>query len=130
MTFSQEFSGTLGPNSPVAEEAANDAEFFEVSVDLETIGREQVHYDVVVVPGVERDFAARFGHRANHIECVIAIERRNFYCDHILDLHEAPPEPVGKNAATDGRLKIKAHDRQDRGNLATMAKESFVLQIL
>lgn len=127
MTFSQEFSGTLGPNSPVAEEAANDAEFFEVAVDLETIGREQVHYDVVVIAGVERDFAARFRDGANDVQCVVAIEGRDFDRHDILDLDESAPEVAGKKAPTDGWLKIEAHDRQDLGYFPAMTDESFVI---
>ena len=62
---------------------------------LEAERRDEVADDVVVVAGVERDVvAARFGDGADHVERLIAIERRDLDRHDPRNLRETPPERV------------------------------------
>ena len=83
----------------------------------ESKGREQVHDDVVVVAGVQRDLvgAARFSHGAHDVDRLIAIERR--------DLDRRPRSEISANPRQNSygsirpptaRLQIKPENRASR----------------
>src|SRR4029077_1528471 len=127
--FPQKVNRTLRPNRPVAQQAPDDAEFSLLAVDLEAVGRDQIHHDIVIVTSVQRDLSARFGNGPDNIQSVVTIERRNLYRYHIFDLHKLAPELVGKHAAADRWLQVETDNRQDLNNLPAMADERFVIQI-
>ena len=113
MAFVEKLDGAAGPDGPVAEKAADDAAFDLLAVDGKDVGREKVEDDVVVVAGIERDFAAGFGDGADDIESLVAIEGSDFDGDDIFDFGELSPEFVRENAATDGGLQIEADDGEN-----------------
>ena len=83
--------------------------------------REQVHHDVVVIAGVERDVVTpRVDHGADNIDRLIAIERRDLDRGNIFDLGKLPPERVGQNSPAHRRLKIETDQRNHPRNLAAM----------
>ena len=54
-----------------------------------------------------------FGDGANHVDRLIAIERRHLDRDDVLDLGKSPPERIRQHASADGGLKIEADDGDD-----------------
>lgn len=110
----EDFDGLLGPDGPLAEEAADDAE--GSAFDLER--SDEVVDDVVVVAGVEGDLvgAAGGGDAAEDIDGLIAIEGGHFDGDDVFDFGEAPPEGIGQKASADGGLEVEADDGDDLGD--------------
>src|SRR5688572_19048825 len=101
MTIIEYFNSTHCPHRPMSEQSADNASFHKRLLHGEPKRREQVEHDVVVVPSVERDvIASGFSNGAHHIDCLIAIERRDLNCGHILDFSKLPPERVGEQAPT------------------------------
>ncbi len=76
-------------------------------------GVTEIQHDVVVVAGVERNPAARVSDRADHVERLVPVERRDLDRDDILQLGKPPPECVREDPAAHGRLEIETHDRHD-----------------
>src|SRR5688572_4596704 len=67
---------TARPDSPLSEQAANNAPLDMPAIGRESKRGEQIHDDVVVVTGVERDvLAARFSKRAHDVDGLVTIER-------------------------------------------------------
>src|SRR5882724_11111820 len=110
----------------MAEEAADDAALDLFAVDGKHVRSEQVHYDVVVVASVERDFAAGFGDGADDVKSLVAIERSDFDGGDIFDFGEFSPEFVREDAAADGGLEIKADDGNNLCDGATVGEEDGV----
>src|SRR5262245_12282035 len=109
------------------EQTADDAAFDPLSAHGKAKRREEIKEDVVVVARVERDvIAADFRDSADHIERLVAIERRDLDGDDVLDPGKAPPERVRQHASAHRRLKVEAEQREDFGNAATVVKQ-FVL---
>src|SRR5215472_17033393 len=130
VAFVEEFHCLASPDSPMTEKAADDAAFDEEAVRPENKGSEQIHYDVVVVTGIQGDVAAGFGDSAYDIEGLVAVERRDFDGDDVFDLRELAPEFVGENAAADGRLQIETNNRQNLRHTAGMSEKLYVARIL
>ena len=87
----------------MAEQSADDAAFLA----RESIRREEIGHDVVVVARVESDVvAAGFKDRADDVEGAVAVERRDFDGDEAGDVGEGTPEAVGKHPAADGGLQL------------------------
>ena len=76
-------------------------------------GRDEIQHDVVVVAGVERHLTARVRDRADHVERLVPVERRDLDRDDMLELRKPPPECVREHPAAHGRLEIETHDRHD-----------------
>ena len=126
MTFVEKFNGFASPDGPMAEEAANDAALDLFAVDGKNVRSEQVHYDVVVVAGVERNVAAGFGDGAHDVKSLVTIEGSDFDGGDIFDFGECAPELVRENATADGRLKIEADDGNNLCDGAAMREENGV----
>src|SRR6185437_1768381 len=114
----------FGPDSPVAQQAADDS----CAVAAEIKFREQIDQDVVIVAGIKSDFvfAAGIEHGTDHVNSLIAIERRHFDGDDILDLDKFAPEAIRKDLSAGERLQIKADNRQN-GSDSFSAIQMFVL---
>src|SRR5256885_2132529 len=110
----------------MAEKAADDSALDLFAVDGKNVRSEQVHYDVVVVAGVERNVAAGFGDGADDVKSVVAIEGSDFDSGDIFDCGELAPEVIREDAATDGGLKIKADDGNNLCDGAAMREENGV----
>ena len=126
VTFGEQFSCAASPDGPMAEEAPNDAALDLFAVDVKNVRSEQVHHDVVVVAGVERNVAAGFGDGADDVKSLVAIEGSDFDGGDIFDFGEFAPEFVRENAAADGGLKIEADDGNNLCDGATMREENGV----
>src|SRR6202030_1195623 len=98
----------FGPDGPVAEQSTYDASLAAAEIEL----REQVGNDVVVVAGVERDFRGASGlyHCAHDIQRLIAVERRDFNSDDILDFRELAPKRVRQRPPAHAGLEVEADD--------------------
>jgi len=102
------------PDRPVSQQSTHDLPFDNPPLHREAVGREEIHHDVVVVSGVERDIAAAgFRHGPHHLQSLIAIEGCDLDRDDVLDLCELPPEAVGKRASSYGGLQVESDDRHD-----------------
>ena len=77
----------------MAQQPAHNTAFDHLALALESKRRDQVHDDVVVIAGVERDvLAGGIDNSSDHIKRLVAIEWGNLYGDHIFDFSEAPPK--------------------------------------
>ena len=101
----------FGPDGPVSQQTADDAS----AVAAEIKFCQQIDQDVVVVAGIQSNliFATGIEHSTDHIDGLIAIERRHFDGNDIFNLDELAPEAIGKNLAAGERLQIKADDGQN-----------------
>ncbi len=126
MTLVEKFNGFASPDGPMAEEAADDAALDLFAVDGKNVRSEQVHYDVVVVAGVERNVAAGFGDGAHDVESLVTIEGSDFDGGDIFDFGELAPEIVRENAAADGGLEIKADDGKNLCDSAAVGEERCI----
>src|SRR6267378_2053657 len=124
----QEIDGAAGPYRPVAQKAAHNAVFPRASVDLENIGSEKVHGDIVIIAGVERDVSLRFSDGADDIQGMVTVEGRNFDGDNIFNLGELAPEAIRKYAATHGRLQVKTNERHDFGHFSAVSYEDRIIR--
>ena len=99
--------------------------------DRNRYGVSRSSHDVVVVAGVERDVvAAGLGDGADHVERLVAVERRHLDGDHVLDLGEPPPERVRQHAPADGRLQVEADQRDDLGHRAAVGDQRVVVGVV
>ena len=126
MTFFEQFSCAASPDGPMAEKAADDAALDLFAVDGKNVRSEQVHYDVVVVAGVERNVAAGFADGADDVKSLVATEGSDFDGGDIFDFGEFAPEVIRENTAADGGLEIEADDGKNLGDGATMREENGV----
>ena len=110
-----------GPDGPVAEQAADNADVLATEIEP----GQQVKEDVVVIAGVESNFLGAPGLREgpDHVECVVTIERSDLDGGYVFDLEELAPEFVRKDAASDRGLKIEAYDRDQPGDGAGVVYE-------
>ena len=126
VTFGEQFSCAASPDGPMAEEAPNDAALDLFAVDVKNVRSEQVHHDVVVVAGVERNVAAGFGDGADDVKSLVAIEGSDFDGGDIFDFGKLAPEIEREDAAADGGLEIEADDGENLCDGAAMRKENGV----
>src|SRR5438034_3780069 len=104
MTFVEQLDRLFSPDGPMSEQPADDAPVFAGKM----MRGEQIHHDVVVVAGVEGDVVAPgVGNGANHVDRLVAIERRHLDRDDVLDLGESTPEGIWQDAPADGGLEIE-----------------------
>src|SRR5260370_1000352 len=129
MALLQKIDGASSPYRPVAQKAAHYTVFPRASVDLETMGSEKIHGDIVIIAGVERDVSAGFGDGADDIQGLVTVEWRNLDGDNIFNLGELAPEFVGKYAAAHGRLQVKTNERYDLRHFSGVSYEGRVLRI-
>src|SRR5262249_6412841 len=127
--FRQVLDRDLCPDGPMPEQAASKTDVPTVEVKN---GAEIIE-NVVVVARVERNFvcAAGFGEGANDVDRLIAIEGRDFDGDYVFDAEKLSPEFVRQDAASDRRLKVEAHHRENGGDRFGVLEEvgnGFVLQ--
>ena len=99
----------LGPDCPMAQQSAREASFSAAEIEL----GEQIYNNVVVVAGIESDFwgTAGFHNCADNIQRLIAVEWRDFYGNHFINLREFAPEAVGQQAATYAGLQVETDNR-------------------
>ena len=101
-----QFNGPFGPDSPVTKQSTRDTFGYKVSLMLDTILTQKIYNDVVIVAGVESDFAcaAGGGDGAENLEGLVAIEGCDFDRHDVVNFNEAAPESVGQNASSHGGL--------------------------
>ena len=86
--------------------------------------------DVVVVPGIENDVVpSAFGDCTHHVDGGIAVKGGDLDGDHIFDLHELFPEIERVFPAADGRLQVKADQRNDLRHFVAMGEQNLVAGI-
>ena len=124
--FFLELNGVLRPDRPVAEEAADDAAFNGPAVDVKFEWSEQVHDDVVVVAGIERDVAAGLRNGAHDFKSLITIEGRDFDSGDVFDFRKFAPELIREDAAPDGGLKVEADDGKNLRDGAAVREENGI----
>jgi hypothetical protein len=112
----------------VAQKAAYNAVFPRASVDLENMGSEKIHSDIVIITGVERDVSPGFGDGADDIQRLVTVEWRNLDGDNIFNLGELAPESLGKYAATHGGLQVKTNERHDFAYFSAVSYEGRVIR--
>ena len=108
----------------MTEQTSNNAAFHRFAVHVEAKWREQIHHDVIIIACIQRDIlAARLSNGANHIQRLIAVERRDFDGDDILNFGKPAPEGVRENAPADCRLQVKSNQRNNFRNALAMRDE-------
>ena len=119
----EEADGSVGPDAPLAEEAAVDV----ARAPGEGERSEEVGEDVVVVAGVEGNVvAAGSEDGADDVECAVAVEGGDFDGDKFRDVGERAPERVTENAAADGGLQIETEEWNLSGYGATVGEDFFL----
>jgi len=119
----KEADGSVGPDAPLAEEAAVDV----ARASGEGERGEEVGEDVVVVAGVEGNVvAAGSEDGADDVECAVAVERGNFDGDKFRDVGERAPERITENAAANGGLQIESDEWNLSGYGATVGEDFFL----
>jgi len=119
----EEADGSVGPDAPLAEEAAVDV----ARASGEGERGEEVGEDVVVVAGVEGNVvAAGSEDGADDVECAVAVEGGDFDGDKLRDVGERAPERVTENAAADGGLQIETDEWNLSGYGATVGEDFFL----
>src|SRR5205823_5550337 len=114
----------LGPDRPVAQQAADDAALHELGAFLEAVGRDQVHDDVVVVAGVQSDVVAScLDDCADDVDRLVAVEGSDLDGYDVFDLGELSPEREGEHTSADGGLEVEADNGKDVGDGAAMADQ-------
>src|SRR5262245_47858278 len=84
-----------------------------MSGGMETEWREEISNDGVIVAGVECNVVAPgFSNGADHINRLIAVERRNLDGDDIFDRRQPLPEGMREQTASRCRLQIESEQRQ------------------
>ena len=128
-TFGMELDCLLGPDGPMAEQAAHNVALDGLAVGAKAMWREQIEHDVVIVARVERDVMdpPRFGHRSHNLQRLIAIERRYFDRDNVRNFNETPPEFQRQQPPARRRLQIKPKQREFPGNFLAMRDKLLFL---
>ena len=70
--------------------------------------------------------AARVGHRAHHVQRLVAIERRDLDRDDVLDLGQPPPEREPQHPSADRRLEVEPDDRDHLGHPAAVGDDRVI----
>ncbi len=126
----QQFDRFARPNRPVAEQPADDTALRRSAVHLEAVGRNQIQNDVVVVPRVEGDVVAPgLRDRADHVERLVAIERRDLDGCDVLQLCEPPPERVRQRPAAHRRLKVETDQRYHLSHAPAVRDKPVVIGV-
>ena len=98
---------------------------------VESKRRQQIHHDVVVVAGVEREVvAACLSHGANDVESLVTVERGDFDGNRIVNLREASPERTGQQPAAGGGLKVETDQRDGLRDRAAVAQQLIFARVL
>src|SRR5712664_2946320 len=105
--------GVRGPHRPMAEQTAAEIGTRGDALVAQVERQREVEQDMVVIAGIERDAVERTGggDTAQHVEGAVTIERRDLDGDDVVDSRETPPEIRAEDDAADGRLQIKANQR-------------------
>src|SRR4051812_4906369 len=104
----------------MSEQSADDAPVFAG----EMMRREEIKDDVVVIAGVKRDVVAPgVGDGADHVDRLVAVERRHLDGDDVFDLGESTPEGVRQDTTTNGALEIKTDDGDHVGDSTGVGNE-------
>ena len=123
----QVIDGLPRPDGPMPQKSPDDA---RASV-AETVLRQQIDQDAVVVAGVKSDITSRFSHCPNYIDGLISIERSHFDGYDILDIDKFAPECVREDSAAHARLQIESEhgqDLRDHANVSNQVSNRRVLQ--
>jgi hypothetical protein len=82
----------LRPHRPMSQQAAGNPNGLSAKVE----SGKQIVQHVVIVSRVESDFmgAPRLRQKANHVERLVTIERRDFNGDYVLDLKKFAPQLI------------------------------------
>jgi len=117
-----------GPDSPVPEQAADDAQRLSAKVPP----RQQIGKDAVVVAGVESDIlcAAGVDHTTQNIHGLVTIEGSHLDGNHIFNLRELALELVRQQPSADQGLKIKANHRNDLGYRLCMVYKLIRVEVV
>src|ERR1700731_116526 len=113
----------------MAQKATHDAARFRPLSDSKNLRRDEIHHNIVIVAGIERDVASRLRHGPHNIERLVAIERSNLNGDYVIDFREFPPKTVGQHAATDGWLQIESDHRQNLCYAPAVSQESVIIAV-
>ena len=98
----------------MAEQSPDDPAFDLPASDGESIRREEVEHDVIVIACVKSDVVTPgFGDGSDDVDGSIAVERGDLDGDDILDFGEPAPEMIRQVRATNGFLKVKANQWND-----------------
>ena len=63
---------------------------------------------------------------ADHVERLIAVERRDLDRHHTLDFRKSAPERVAERTAADGGLQVEADQRHDLGEAPAVRDQLVV----
>src|ERR1041385_6001609 len=101
------FDRARGPYRPVAQQATLDMHAGGDAAFAQIERQHEIEQDVVVIAGIERDAVERARARdaAQHVEGAIAVERRDFYGNDIVDCRKTFPEVRAEDDAADRRLQ-------------------------
>jgi hypothetical protein len=94
MTLLEQLDCSARPNRPMTQESSYNPALDHLPVNPENKRGQQVHHKAVVVTCVKADISARFRHRANDIQGLVTVERRDLDGHHIINLSELPPEAI------------------------------------
>ena len=120
LDFGKQGDCAARPHRPVTEQSAENSCALAAEVEF----GQKIGNDVVVIAGVECHVVSpALDDRADNIECLIAIERRDLDGDYLWNLCEFTPELVGQETSADGRLQVEADDGDDLGNCSRMIEQ-------
>ena len=130
LALAEQRHGASRPHRPVSEQPADDPALDRPPADGEPEGRHQVGDDGVVVAGVERDVvAAGVDDGADHVEGLIAVERRDLDGDDGRYLGEAAPEGVRQRSAAHRGLQVEADERDAGADRRAVRDERGVVRV-
>lgn len=122
------FNCLARPHCPLAEEPSCKSPFHSATVDVESMRREKIEDDVIIVARVECDvIAAGFGNGADHIKCAVSIKGGDLDRDHRREFREAPPKRIRQHASAGRGLEIETEDGQHISDRPAMIEE-FVIR--
>src|SRR6056297_1321361 len=124
-----EVNGGLRPDAPMSEQAAADAQRYNLRAPRDVERRHEIEDDVVIVAGIEGDalLGSCRDDPAQYVERTITVERRYLDADHVLNLAEPAPEVGRQRAPSDRGLKIEAEKRNSRGHGGRM-RDQLILR--
>src|SRR5262245_51800162 len=105
MRAGQELNCGPGPDTPVAEETAFEAQHHLARAAANAHGRDQIGNDMVVIAGIKCDaiLSTRGHHAKGDIERLVAIKRRYLDGDHVVETGKTRPKGAREgNAANRG----------------------------
>jgi hypothetical protein len=94
LTLIEQVNGFSRPARPMAKQTANNWQSHLATYGVNRVFRQQVSDNVVIIAGVERYVlgAVDFRDRADHLQCLIAVEGSYLNRDHVRDLNKTTPE--------------------------------------